>query len=148
MLRLYPKDPRYAKRLAQNARWEELVGRLPDVLSGEAKPASPAEACEFAALCGRPAHRLYASAVRLYGEAFAAEPKLADDLDDAHRYFAASFAAAAGRGPEGEKLTAEERKSQRDRANDWLRDHLRAFRAKRERGSLDDRATLTRQLQY
>ena len=40
-----------------------------------------------------------------------------------------------GRGPEGEKLTPEERKAHRDHAHDWLRGQMLAWRALASRGT-------------
>jgi Flp pilus assembly protein TadD len=90
----YPSEPwvRRAERMV------ELDRRLPDVCSGQSAPASAAEGLEFASLCRYPARRLHATAARLSAAAFAAEPRLADDLGRQHRYYAARSAALAACG--------------------------------------------------
>jgi hypothetical protein len=71
--------------------------------------------------------RLYAAAARLYADAFAAEPKLADDPRAPHRYRAARSAAlaAAGKGEGAAKLDDEGRARLRGQALAWLRARLR-----------------------
>ena len=70
--------------------------------------------------------KLYRSAAGLYAAAFAADPKLADDLKEVHRYNAACIAAlaAAGRGEDAAQLDDAERTRLRRQALDWLRAHL------------------------
>jgi hypothetical protein len=62
--------------------------------------------------------RRYRSAARLYAEAFAAQPTLADDLQASHRYDAACSAAlaAAGQGKEAPRADDKERARLRQRA--------------------------------
>jgi hypothetical protein len=69
---------------------------------------------------------LCAAAARLYAEAFAADPKRADDVEARHRYNAARSAAlsAAGQGKDADKLDAKERPRLRRQALDWLRADL------------------------
>jgi tetratricopeptide (TPR) repeat protein len=99
--------------------------RLPGVLAGGA--ASPAERADLADLCvsylGRPR-----DAVGLYAAAFAADPKLAEDRGQYHRYNAACAAvlAAAGVGPGADKLDDQARARLRRQALDWLRADLDA----------------------
>ena len=71
----------------------------------------------------------YAAAARFYREAFAEEPKLADDLNAQHRYNAACAAALAGcgQGVDADKLDAKERARLRQQALDWLRADLKAY---------------------
>jgi serine/threonine-protein kinase len=73
----------------------ELDRKLPAVLRGDTEPSSAAERLELAALCQHPSKRLHAAATRLYVAAFAADPKLAADLRQQHRYYAARSAALA-----------------------------------------------------
>ena len=70
--------------------------------------------------------KLYRSAAGLYAAAFAADPKLADDLKEDHRYNAAFIAAlaAAGQGEDAAQLDDAERTRLRRQALDWLRAHL------------------------
>jgi serine/threonine-protein kinase len=101
----------------------KLGERLDAVLRGQDRPTA-AEAIELAGLC-RYQWRLAESA-RLYADAFAAEPKLADDLAAGHRYYAASNAALAGCG-EGKGALGpddKERPRLRQQARTWLRADL------------------------
>lgn len=122
-------DPKYAAALDGLSFFEpiaKLLHRLPDVLAGREKPQSPAEACDFALLCAQPFQKRYAAAVRLFAEAFAADPKLAEDLKAAHRYDAACYAAlaAAGQGKDAEKQDDKARARLRGQALAWLRADL------------------------
>src|SRR6516225_6017075 len=65
---------------------------------------------------------------RLYGDAFAAAPPLADDLGAGYRYNAARAAALAGcgRGADATGLGEEERARLREQARKWLRADLAA----------------------
>jgi serine/threonine-protein kinase len=71
-----------------------LLPKLDDVLTGRAEPAGAAEALGLAGVCRQPFRRRYAAAARLAARAFAQDPRLGDDLAAAHRYYAASSAAA------------------------------------------------------
>jgi tetratricopeptide (TPR) repeat protein len=114
-----------------SARWvrdaERLVAldrKLPAVLNGQAQPAGAAERLGLADICGLT--KRYAAAARFYTDAFAADPKLADDLKSGRRYDAACYAAlaAAGQGADAPKPDAEERARLRGRALGWLRADL------------------------
>lgn len=69
---------------------------LSAILQGEAQPVDAAEAVVLAKLFA--AKQLDAASTRLWEQAFAAEPALAEDLKAAHRYNAACVAALAGCG--------------------------------------------------
>jgi hypothetical protein len=105
-------------------REKELLG----VLAGKSEPAGARERLEWAVLCIQT--RRYVAAVRLSGEAFAAEAKLAEDLAAGHRYRAAQAAAlaAAGQGRDAGSLTDEARAALRRQALDWLKADLTAWR--------------------
>jgi serine/threonine-protein kinase len=105
------------------ARGEKLTA----VLQGKARPADAAEALALAYLCPRPS-QVYAAA-RLYSEAFAADPKLADDAEARHRYDAACCAAlaASGKGNDADRLDARGRSALRGWARGWLRADLDAM---------------------
>jgi serine/threonine-protein kinase len=111
-----------AEWLRQTERMVELDAKLPKVLRGEIKPADAGEGVELALLCQR--HKgLYAAAVRLYADAFAAQPALAEKLGvPGSRYDAACAAAqaACGQGKDDDKLNAMERTGLRRRALTWL----------------------------
>jgi Flp pilus assembly protein TadD/serine/threonine protein kinase len=106
-----------------------LDAKLPKLLKGDAQPAGVAEQLALADLCQQPYKRLYAAAARFYADAFAAEPKLADDLRFQHRYNAACDAALAGcgQGKDAAKLDDKERTRLRRQAVDWLRADLAAW---------------------
>jgi serine/threonine-protein kinase len=73
--------------------------------------------------------RMNAAAARFWAEAFAAEPKLAVDLNAAHRYKAACSAAlaAAGKGKDADALPTGRRLALRRQALTWLRADLAAW---------------------
>jgi tetratricopeptide (TPR) repeat protein len=116
----YPSDQwlRYAERLV------ELDAKLPAVLAGEARPADAAEQLAFAQLCQQ-YKKLNAAAARFFIDAFAAEPKLAADLQAGHRYNAACSASLAGCG-EGTPDDGERARLRR-KALDWLTADLAAW---------------------
>jgi tetratricopeptide (TPR) repeat protein len=114
---------REAERLVQ------LDAKLSRVLNRESSPADAAERIQLANLCQQPYKQLHVAAVRFYEEAFAAEPKLADDLGAFHRYNAACAAALAGcgQGKDAGMLDDTERARLRLQALDWLRADLVAW---------------------
>src|SRR5262249_14918656 len=79
--------------------------------------------------------RLYAAAARLYAEAFAADPKLAADLQQQHRYSAARSAAlaAAGQADDAKQLPDKAAVMLRQQALSWLRDDLALYAKPAER---------------
>jgi tetratricopeptide (TPR) repeat protein len=97
------------------------------LLKGDFQPGDNNERLELVGVCL--AKKLHHAAAGLYAAAFAADPKLADDVKAGHRYDAACFAAlaAAGQGAPG-KLDDKERTRLRKQALDWLRADL-ALRA-------------------
>jgi serine/threonine protein kinase/Flp pilus assembly protein TadD len=103
--------------------------RLPALLKGEEQPKDARERVILAEICQQ--HKqLFAASARWYSEAFAAEPKLSDDLNAKHRYNAACAAALAGcgQGKDADKLDAKERARLRQQALDWLRADLKTYR--------------------
>jgi tetratricopeptide (TPR) repeat protein len=112
-------------------RMMELDSRLPRVLKGESRPADAAERLEYALLCYY--RKLYVAATRFCSEAFAAEPKLAENLPARHRYNAACTAALAGCGQDKDDPTSKARLDDKDRARlrrqsfDWLRADLAGY---------------------
>jgi tetratricopeptide (TPR) repeat protein len=137
-LRMEPGNPVVLDALPRAERNRELLRRLPDVLAGKS-PATPAQKCEFAGLCGRPVVGRYAAAVRLYEEAFAADPKLADDLAVAHRYNSTCYAGRAAHGDGTDAPTDPMAKAAlRAKAFNWLRMDLNL--CKRQAASQDGAA--------
>jgi hypothetical protein len=104
----------------------ELDRLLPAVLRGKARPATATEGLELADLCQMPCKRLYAASARLAADAFAADPRLADDLRGEYRYYAACAAllAAGGEGADAGDLDDEARGRWRRQGLAWLRAHL------------------------
>jgi serine/threonine-protein kinase len=125
----------------QRQRCERLVGlraRVAAVVQGTDRPAA-GDCLDLAQLCYLSQH--YATAARLYAEAFAADPGLSEDLDHGHRFNAACAAAAAGsgRGDDVDGLGESGRQSLRERAREYLRRDLAAWAKKLDGGSLSDR---------
>jgi tetratricopeptide (TPR) repeat protein len=129
-----------AQWVRQCQRLDKLADRLPAFLRGEAQPAGAAQKSEYAQLCYY--KRLYVAAARLWVEAFTAEPKLACDLQAAHRYHAACAAARAGcgKGAHAEKLTDQECRRWRRQALTWLRADLALRRRQLHSAEPKDRA--------
>ena len=104
-----------------------LFPNLPAFLEGTYQPA---DQCERLAFVGATVFDgLTFASARLYADAFAAEPSLANDPERARRYYAACMAASAGcgRGKDASKLDDEERARLRDQARQWLRAELAAW---------------------
>jgi serine/threonine-protein kinase len=123
-----------------SAQWvrdcEQLVGKenqLLKILAGKSAPANARERLGWAELCIRT--RRYVAAVRLLGEAFNAEPRLADDLKAGSRYQAARAAAlaAAGKDRDAGRLDDGQTADLRKRALGWLKAEL-AARARQPAG--------------
>jgi tetratricopeptide (TPR) repeat protein len=101
-----------------------LRARLPALIAGRDAPANHAERLAFVDLCRQPGTRRYALAVRLYREAFRADPNLTRGTS--HRFNAAAAAAAAGCGQSAEaaELPETEKAELRQQALSWLRSDL------------------------
>jgi serine/threonine protein kinase len=121
-----------------SARWVqevELELRLPEILQGKDQPADNAERLVLARVC-LSHKKLCVAAVRYFEEAFAADPKLADDRREQHRYDAACAAAlaAAGQGQDADQLNDKERARLRQQARDWLQAELVLLAKRAESG--------------
>jgi serine/threonine-protein kinase len=103
-----------------------LEGRLAAFVQGTDRPAV-GDCLDLAELCFVKKH--YATAARLYAEALAATPHLAEDLRAGHRFNAARAAALAGggHGDDTSGLREPERAGLRKQARDWLRLDLAAW---------------------
>ena len=119
----------------------ELDDRLQAITRGQARPAGAAECIELARLCCL--RNLHATAVRFFTQAFAADPKLADNQAVSYRYRAACAAAQAGCGQDEGAARPDEvgRSRLRRQALEWLRADL-ARRASRLPAAPQDRAVL------
>ncbi len=107
----------------------DLNARLPALQKEQEKPKDARERLALAQLC-QLHKKLFVASARWYREAFAAAPRLADDLNAGHRYNAACAAALAGcgQGRDADKLDAKERARLRQQALDLLRADLEAYR--------------------
>jgi hypothetical protein len=118
------------------------------VLAGDDRPKDAAEGLDFAQLCSdtdRPA-----AAARLWADALAADPKLADDRQAQHRYNAACAAAlaAAGRGQNDPKPDDAARAQLRQQALDWLRAERAAWSDALGEGPPPARPVIAQTLQH
>jgi tetratricopeptide (TPR) repeat protein len=139
-----------AQWVKQCERLVELDGKLPAILSGLVQPTDTAERLALAELCQLPCKKHYAAAERFYSEAFAAEPKLAANLNAQHRYNAACAAALAarGQGEDADKLDAKERAHLRQQALDWLRADLKAYRQLLDKSAGKAGPTIAQRMQH
>jgi serine/threonine-protein kinase len=114
-----------SRLLKQCERLLALDKKLPAILKGDAKPADAGERLALAFLCQQ-YKQLYAASARFYADAFAEQPKLANNPRTQPRYYAACAAAlaAAGQGKDADQLDAKERTRLRKQALDWLRADL------------------------
>jgi tetratricopeptide (TPR) repeat protein/serine/threonine protein kinase len=138
-----PQWVREAERLV------ELDTRLPKVLRGEVPPGNSVETASLALFC-QERKQLFAAAVRLYGDAFARDARLADDLDAGHRYNAACAAALAGcgQGKDATHLEDKERARLRGRALVWLTADLAYYAKLADGAPAEIRAFIQKRLQH
>jgi tetratricopeptide (TPR) repeat protein len=122
--------------------------RFTRLLQGEEQPASAEESLDLVDLCQR--QGMNAAAARFWATAFAADPRLADDLKTGHRYNAACCAAlaAAGQGEDAAKLDDQERTRLRQQALDWLRADLALWDKQLESGQPAARAAVQQQIKH
>jgi tetratricopeptide (TPR) repeat protein len=151
-LKLLPKDHSMrpdVERLAQQSRaWGKIAEQLPAYLKGDAKPRNAAESLQLAWLCQTPQQQRYAAAARFYADAFASQPKLANDLGKQHRYLAACAAvrAASGQGKDAPGPDDKERPRLRQQALDWLKADLAEWARLVESGVADIRPVVQKGL--
>jgi serine/threonine-protein kinase len=103
-----------------------ILPNLPAFLEGKYQPQDNDERLALLGVCQF--RGLHAAAARLYAAAFAAAPRLADDLGGRSRYYAARAAAQAGcgRGTDAAGVEPTERARWRRQAREWLRADLAA----------------------
>jgi hypothetical protein len=128
---IQPGEPAFRYHLHCAKRRLELEPRLDALLGGKEKLAAGEHILVIDLCIGK---RLYASAVRLYREAFAADSQLAKHPFSPARGNAAWVAvlAAAGEGDESAQLGAAERSRLRAQALAWLRAELSIWRRQLE----------------
>jgi tetratricopeptide (TPR) repeat protein len=144
-------DPKFAQArtlLAQAERLAAARDKLPAFQNGSYAPASNAERLSLAEWCQ--IKKLHHTATRLYAAAFAAAPKLADDLKAGHRYNAVCDAAlaAAGQGEDAAKLDDKEKARLRQQALDWLRADLALPTKQLESGQPAERTAAQQALRH
>jgi hypothetical protein len=144
-------DPKHAQARTWLERAERLAaveGNLPALLKGDYKPKTNDERLALALLCK--CKRLHRTSVRMYADAFADDPRLADDLKADYRYYAASSAALAGteQGAGAAGLDDQEKARLRQQSLDWLRADLALRTRQLESGKPADRADVQRKLKY
>jgi len=124
----HPLRPLALRQLQQCDKLLAREAKLPEVLAGKAEPADNRERLGLIEVCHL--QQRYAAGARLSADAFAADAKLADDLNAQHRYNAAGAAALAGcgQGEGADKLDEKERTRLRQQALDWLHADLKAYR--------------------
>jgi serine/threonine-protein kinase len=120
-------DPKFALARTELAKAERLAAvqdKLPAFLKGEFQPTTNDERLALYDWCQ--IQKLYRTAAGLCADAFAADPKLADDLKAGHRYNAACSAAlaAAGQGADATALEDTAKAHLRRQALAWLRADL------------------------
>jgi serine/threonine-protein kinase len=118
-----------AEWVQQCERLLALDEKLSAILKGDAQPAGTVERLELASFCQLPCKRFHAAATRFFAEAFAAEPKLAEDPRQVHRYDAACSAAlaAVGQAADAANLDDQQHTRLRKQALLWLRADLAAW---------------------
>jgi serine/threonine-protein kinase len=109
-----------------------ILPNLPAFMDGKYQPQDNDERLAFLGACRF--KNLNVACARLYADAFAADPMLADDPEFGHRYNAACAATLAGScgGRTGSELSDAERARWRQQACAWLRDDLTAWGKKLE----------------
>ena len=149
-IRLKKDDARVHNNLGNALRMKGALDKLPGILKGEARPTDAADCIALAELCLQPFQRRYAASARFFGNAFATEPKLADDLSSGNRYNAACVAALAGcgAGEDAAKLPDAERTAFRKQALDRLRADLNAWRGLLDKEPDKARPTVAEQMQH
>jgi tetratricopeptide (TPR) repeat protein len=149
-LRLKPDAANTRAALATAQQIVELDARLAKFLNGEWQPANAAERVQLALLCAQPFKRLTVTAARLYTKAFAAEPKLTEDVRAQHLYNAACAAtlAGSGQGNDADRLNDRERTRLRRQALTWLRANLTVWRKHLEADATTFRPLAMQKIRY
>jgi Tfp pilus assembly protein PilF len=137
-----------AQWVQQAERLAALESKLAAFLKGTYRPTDNQERLGLVEI-SVPKQR-YRAAAQLYADAFAADPKAADDLRAGHRYNAARSAAlaAAGRGTDAPQPNIEERARLRGQALGWLQADLILCQKQVDSGKAEGRAATQRTLQH
>jgi serine/threonine-protein kinase len=123
-----------------------ILPNLPGFLDGKYRPQDNDERLALLGVC-QFTNRTCAAA-RLYADAFASDPHLAEDPRAGHRFNAACVAAMAGSGHglDGAKLDAAERTPWRRQAREWLQSDLALWSKILDSGSSADRVLVRKTL--
>jgi hypothetical protein len=117
-----------------------LEEKLPALLEGKVEPKDSAERVEFAIMAQ--IKKYHHAAARLFADAFAADPKIAEEPGYLYDSANSPVLAAAGRGEDGAQLDEGERVRMRKLALDWLRADLVLYTKKMQTGKPEDRAAV------
>jgi tetratricopeptide (TPR) repeat protein len=144
-------DPKLAAARANLTHWKPIAAlqsKLPALLEGRFQPQDNAERLQLAQSCIY--NKYYRAAAKLFADAFAAEPKRADDLFSQDRYSAACCAAltVAGQGEDAAQVDEKERARWRRQALDWLRADLNAYGKLLDGGKVEDRTLVRQRLRH
>ncbi len=133
-IELDPKNAAARRQLGTAERLAVLRDKLTAFQNGTFTPSTNEDRLGLAEWCQ--IKKLNHTASRLYADAFAADPKPADDLSVQHRYNAACHAAlaAARHGEDATQLDEAERTRLRKQAFDWLRADLALWTKQLETG--------------
>jgi tetratricopeptide (TPR) repeat protein len=125
-----------SRQLAECRRLATLQEKLSRILRGEAAPTGTEERLQLASLCQR--KQMHVTAFHFWTEAFAADPKQADDLQQQHRYNAACSAAraSAGQADDGRFLPDKVTLKLRRQAWRWLKADLALWARQVEQGEV------------
>jgi len=132
----------------ETQQWIALDEKLAALGRGKGSPGSAREQLALAEFCAANKKR-YAAAARFYAGAFAADPKLADQLSVPRRYKAACAAvrAANGEGKDAADLDQLQRRRLRSQALDWLTAELKAWTLRLEKNP-GSKTTVAKTLQH
>jgi serine/threonine-protein kinase len=142
-------DPNFAsvrRNLAAVERMVAVRDKLPALIAGKISLRTNEELLGLNELCL--VQKRYLVAARVYAAAFAAEARLADDVQAWHRYNAACCAALAAAGKGTDKLDDRERLRWRRQALSWLRADLAFYQKQAGSGQAADRALVSERMQH
>jgi serine/threonine-protein kinase len=144
-----PLRPFVQQQLQTCERCLELDQKLTAYLEGKEQPADNTERLNLARFA-LDQKKLPVAAVRLYEDAFAADPKLEAQTTNSPRYNAACAAARAGcgQGKDAAQLADQQRAELRGKALAWLRKDLEFWREKADGDDVRLRATVQPMLKH
>jgi hypothetical protein len=131
-----------SRRVEHCQQWIDIDGKLKAFLAGKGAPGDASSLLQMAVLARESFNQLYPTSARLYRDALARQPRLAD----AHRYNAACVAilAATGKGKDAKKIDPSARLVWRKQALEWLQAEL-ATLSKKLKGEVPGQAAQARQ---